>query len=93
MLFVDGDHSYEGVLTDLNIYDPHSLDVCGHDLDIIGESVNLAVEDYYSTGLAAQLRYFAPSRIRSLLLRFDHFRGSRVKYPSGDSTIWQRLNT
>lgn len=49
LLFLDGDHTFEGVLADLLIYEKYAKRVCGHDFHL-GNDVTRAVYTYYSTG-------------------------------------------
>jgi len=49
VLFVDGDHSYDGVMTDLMLYAPYAKKACGHNF-IPHDELERAVYTYYSKG-------------------------------------------
>jgi len=66
LLYVDGDHSYNGVMTDLNIYEKYADNICGHDFHVRGE-VPMAVYEYYSTGWKQML-----NRIYNKLYKFKY---------------------
>jgi predicted O-methyltransferase YrrM len=48
-LFIDGDHSVDGVLRDLSVYAPAARKLCGHDFHR-GGSVERGVHTYFSRG-------------------------------------------
>jgi len=97
-LFIDGDHHYEGIMTDLETYVPYSKRVCGHDA-VQGSYVQVAVERYFAKGFARLLRVCPPDALR-LWGKLFCFSGGGVGYQAGhalpyknsDSSIWYKLS-
>lgn len=86
LLFIDGDHSFKGLLTDLTVYEPYAKRVCGHDHGL-GNPVEAAVEYYYGTGMARRLWTKLPTKLRGRVHKY--FR-KEVQRQGGDSSIWHR---
>lgn len=84
LLFIDGDHSFKGLLTDLIVYEPYARRVCGHDHGL-GNPVEAAVEYYYGSGWASRLWTRLPNQFRGRVHKY--FR-KEVRRQGGDSSIW-----
>ena len=58
MVFIDGDHTYEMVLKDLQMWDPRASKlICGHDFDDTRQfnpGVEQALNEYYGPGKVAR---------------------------------------
>lgn len=102
LIFIDGDHSYEGVMTDLTIYEKYARKVCGHDYHL-GCDVERAVSTYFSTGIKRIMNqiyniFYRVSIIRPILAiiyritkAFLLFRPPIIDNNAPKSTIWISL--
>jgi precorrin-6B methylase 2 len=55
MVFVDGDHSYEAVIKDLQVWDSRTEKlICGHDYTERNNGVRVAVDEFYGTSAYLQ---------------------------------------
>jgi len=102
LIFIDGDHSFEGVLNDLQIYGKYARKMCGHDFHIRND-VTRAVYTYFSYGwkkkanrLYNQLYNKSLLRMVLKLFRRDYldkrlFQPSSIRYlryREDGSSIW-----
>jgi len=106
LLYIDGDHTFKGVTTDLNIYSKYAKHICGHDFHLKGE-VARGVYTYHSKGwknttnriynflynirlLRPFLRLLRIPPIDKILFQPESI--GYMKYKKDDSSIWYKKN-